>query len=208
MLIKVCGMFCSENIAELIKLKPDMLGLIFYAKSPRNAFNANADYVSKIRDVEKVAVFVNEEVETMHALCQKYAITHIQLHGKESVETIKELKSLGYKITKAISIANKEDLGGIAPYDEACDRILLDTKCDSHGGSGKKFDWAILEYYCYKSPFMLSGGITLDDASEILAIQNPKLLGVDINSRFECENNLKDIRKIQNFIKKIRNDYE
>ncbi len=206
MLIKVCGMFNSENIVDLLKLNVDMMGLIFYAKSPRNAFGADAEFVSKIDTVEKVGVFVNESFENIQSLCKKYAINSIQLHGKESIELVAELKNLGYKVTKAISISNKEDLSQIEEYDAFCDRILLDTKCDSHGGSGKKFDWSILDNYSYESPFMLSGGIGLDDADDILKIHHPKLVGVDINSRFEAQNNLKDTQKIKKFIERLSNE--
>ncbi len=206
MLIKVCGMFNSENIVDLLKLNVDMMGLIFYAKSPRNAFGADAEFVSKIDTVEKVGVFVNESFENIQSLCKKYAINSIQLHGKESIELVAELKNLGYKVTKAISISNKEDLSQIEEYDALCDRILLDTKCDSHGGSGKKFDWSILDNYSYESPFMLSGGVGLDDADDILKIHHPKLVGVDINSRFEAQNNLKDTQKIKKFIERLSNE--
>ena len=64
MKIKVCGMRTPENIRELLKLPIDMIGFIFYEKSPR--------FVEEIPDLpagdnfqhyRRVGVFVNAEMD-------------------------------------------------------------------------------------------------------------------------------------------------
>ncbi|NJK94962.1 MAG: hypothetical protein HC905_08655 [Bacteroidales bacterium] len=57
------------------------------------------------------------------------------------------------------------------PYTQVTDRFVFDTKSDMHGGSGVKFNWALLAAYPLKHPFLLSGGITPEDA-EPLRISN------------------------------------
>ena len=84
---------------------------------------------------------------------------------------------------------------------------MFDTKTSSYGGSGKKFDWTILNNYNSKKPFFLSGGISLGDIDEIKKISSSKLplLGIDINSQFENKLLEKDCNKIKLLIKNLKN---
>jgi len=90
------------------------------------------------------------------------------------------------------------------PYEGTVDYFLFDTKTKQHGGSGKKFDWEILEKYNGETPFFLSGGIGPDDAENIKQISHPKLAGVDLNSGFEDEPGLKNIEKLKQFIIELK----
>ena len=72
------------------------------------------------------------------------------------------------------------------------------------GGSGEQFDWSVLEAYDGKKPFLLSGGIGPDDAEHIKTFHHPMCIGIDLNSRFETEPGLKDVNKLREFIKTIR----
>lgn len=204
MLIKVCGLFDSKNISDILAADADMLGFIFYKKSPRNALSADSNLISKIENRKKVAVFVNETIDNILNICNGFNIKTVQLHGSENKSFCKELSKNNFKIIKAFSISNKKDLENINNYQSYCDFALLDTRCNSFGGSGTKFDWRFLDFYNAEIPFILSGGISTDDAENILKIQNEKFAGIDINSRFENANHIKDITKIKNFIKKIK----
>jgi phosphoribosylanthranilate isomerase len=81
---------------------------------------------------------------------------------------------------------------------------LFDTKTPAHGGSGKKFNWEVLEAYQGETPFILSGGISPEDVEQIKNIKHPKFAGIDINSRFETAPGMKDVETIKNFIKQLR----
>jgi phosphoribosylanthranilate isomerase len=85
------------------------------------------------------------------------------------------------------------------------DYFLFDTKSKLHGGSGKKFDWRVLDEYDLNKPFFLSGGITLEDAETIRHLDYKYLYGVDINSKFEIVPGTKDINQVKQFIQKIKN---
>ncbi|MFN5091464.1 MAG: phosphoribosylanthranilate isomerase, partial [Bacteroidota bacterium] len=88
-LIKVCGLTDPHNIVELIKLEPDMIGLIFYKKSPRfvDILPLSTWFKAKGNDllgnVKKVGVFVNEEPAEIIARCVDFDLQFIQLHGNE-----------------------------------------------------------------------------------------------------------------------------
>ncbi|MBF4986149.1 phosphoribosylanthranilate isomerase, partial [Nonlabens mediterrranea] len=82
--------------------------------------------------------------------------------------------------------------------------FLFDTATPNYGGSGKKFNWSILDSYKGEVPFLLSGGISEKDADAIKELKHKMFLGVDLNSKFETEPGVKDIEMIKTFIEKLR----
>ncbi len=89
-------------------------------------------------------------------------------------------------------------------YENICSYYLFDTKTPQHGGSGRKFDWSVLEKYQGQTPFLLSGGIGPEDAEAILKLKLPLMAGVDINSRFETTPGMKNIKEVAAFIDALR----
>ena len=200
MKIKVCGMRDANNILELIKLKPDYMGFIFYEKSKR--FVTNFPEVKIPSEIKKVGVFVNETIDKVIEIVEKYKLEAIQLHGNESLEYIEELIVLlirKVEIFKAFSVDDTFDFSKTDAYQKACDFLLFDTKGKDYGGNGVKFNWQILENYKGTTPFLLSGGISKVDASEIKKISHKAFVGIDINSGFEIEPALKNIANIKEF---------
>ena len=90
-------------------------------------------------------------------------------------------------------------------YEGAVDLFLFDTYGPTQGGSGRQFDWSVLDAYDGNTPFLLSGGIGPDDAARIRAFRHPQFAGVDLNSRFETEPGLKDVERLRAFIWAIQN---
>ncbi|MFR9649138.1 MAG: phosphoribosylanthranilate isomerase [Rikenellaceae bacterium] len=201
MIVKVCGMRQRENIDDVVALGIDMIGFIFYSPSSRYVVGGE---VVKTDSVKRVGVFVNETIETMVKRAEEYSLDYIQLHGSESVEMCHLIKELNYKLIKAISISTADDFKKAQAYDGEVDVMLFDTKCDGYGGSGVSFDWSMLANYSGSTPFLLSGGITEDDAEAIKRIEHEMFMGVDLNSRFEDAPAVKNIEKLDKFIKEIR----
>ncbi|UMB62009.1 phosphoribosylanthranilate isomerase [Lutibacter sp. A80] len=204
MKIKVCGMRDAENISELIKLKPDYLGFIFYGKSKR--FVTNFPKVEIPSAIKKVGVFVNETVDTIIEIVEENKLEAVQLHGNESPEYIEELKVLLIKkieIFKAFSVDDNFDFSKTEPYQKMCDYLLFDTKGKDYGGNGVKFNWQVLDNYKGNLSYLLSGGISKKDSQALMSFLNKqeskKCMGVDINSGFEIEPALKNIKDIKEF---------
>jgi len=204
MKVKVCGMRDAENISELIKLKPDYIGFIFYGKSKR--FVANFPDVKIPSEIKKVGVFVNESIDDVIKIVEENNLEAIQLHGNESPEYCNELRhsklvseSNQIEILKAFSVNDDFDFSKTEEYQNVCDYLLFDTKGKDYGGNGVKFNWQVLENYKGNTPFLLSGGISKVDASEIKKISHKAFAGVDINSGFEIEPALKNIANIKEF---------
>ncbi|MBL4625123.1 MAG: phosphoribosylanthranilate isomerase [Flavobacteriales bacterium] len=203
MKVKVCGMRDPENISELTQLDIDYIGYIFYSKSPRNVVrNPNVEIPSAI---QKVGVFVNESVEFIQERVIEYQLDFAQLHGDETPEFCKELKEKGLKIIKAFSIGDGFDFKQLDRYASCCELFLFDAKGENYGGNGTTFNWALLKHYDGVIPFLLSGGISSEYLDEIVEIQHPQLLGIDVNSGFEVSPAMKDVKKVKKMVEKIKN---
>jgi phosphoribosylanthranilate isomerase len=196
--IKVCGMKQPDNIRLLSDLPIDMMGFIFYPRSPRYAGNLEPDVLKIIPEkIKKVGVFVNAEKTEILKTAKRYGLNILQLHGTETPELCHSLRDEGYEIIKVFSIANAEDLENCALYENVCNYFLFDTKTAAYGGSGQTFDWSILSEYKGLTPFFLSGGIGIDEINscnfQLLKSTNPNLYALDLNSRFEIKPGLKNI---------------
>jgi len=193
----------TANREAVEKLQVDLLGFIFYPKSKR--------FVGEITEPglfhsakTKVAVFVNENAFEILGLTKNLGFEFVQLHGKENPKTCRLLKRQGLKVIKAFNLNEDFDFSLLEAYQKSVDFFLFDTKTDLPGGSGKKFNWEILEEYSGKIPFFLSGGIGPEDADAIKKLQHPLLFGIDLNSGFEDEPGVKNVEKLKQFIAEIK----
>ena len=200
MKLKVCGMKFSENIAEIESLKPDFMGFIFYKKSKR-FFNESKLILND--KINRVGVFVNQEMNEVFDNVKKYKLDYVQLHGEEDVKYCLSIKSF-CKVIKVFKIDDTFNFDKVKKFENVSDYYLFDTKTNLHGGSGKKFNWEILKNYNSKKYFFLSGGISENDIEEIKKIRKIyPIIGIDINSKFELPNLKKDRDKIKSLIDKI-----
>ena len=180
---------------------PNWMGLIFYPKSPRYVQEEESNWISNL-SLKKVGVMVDEQHAVMLQKISTFGLSVLQLHGGESVALVQELKATTeVEIWKVISVGESIPWKSMEAFVSHVDRFLFDTASASKGGSGKQFDWGLLEDYPFDKGFMLSGGLTAAHAAAIrdLAERTPQLLGVDVNSGFELAPGLKDIAALQAF---------
>ena len=202
MKIKVCGMLKNQNVEKLVKLKPDYVGFIFYINSPRFAGKNTPALPDGIK---KTGVFVNSQVEFIKKTIKKHSLQSVQLHGDETPDFCRLIKSLGVEVIKAINIIDNYDFKKLLPYQKFCNYFLFDTKGKLPGGNGYAFDWEILKDYTLNTPFFLSGGIGPEHVSKIkkLLKTNLPIYAIDINSKFETKPGFKKIEIIVDFKNKI-----
>lgn len=200
-LIKVCGMRQPENIRQVETINGvDILGFIFHPRSPRYV-ECLPDYLPT--HARRAGVFVNEQREEVVRQTERFGLELVQLHGNESPDDCRYLRSTGVQVIKAFPVASLQDLEGVQNYESACDLLLFDTRCKGYGGSGKSFDWNILEAYEGDTPFLLSGGIGPESAEALCRFAHPRLAGYDLNSRFERSPGVKDARALRSFLEEI-----
>ena len=161
--LKVCGMRDPGNIMEVASLDPDYLGFIFYPGSSRYMGN-DLDHQSLTRlnpSLQRVGVFVNATTRQIIEALETYQCSLAQLHGQESVEQCSEIKAMGFKVIKAFGISPGFDFSRLVPFAGSVDFFLFDTLTTTYGGSGKSFNWEILDDYAMDIPFFLSGRATM-----------------------------------------------
>ncbi|MDP2337932.1 MAG: phosphoribosylanthranilate isomerase [Bacteroidota bacterium] len=205
--IKVCGMRDPENSSGVAVALPDFMGFIFYPKSKRFVgFGPSPDVLAAVPDsVKKVGVFVDETPEKVLEICHNWKLDVVQLHGNETPEFCQQIRETGITVFKAFSVDESFNFSKLKAYSGVCDYFLFDTKGQLPGGTGQKFNWALLEKYKGEVPFFLSGGIEPDDLEDIRNFTHPQCFGIDINSGFEISPALKDVEKVESFIIELRN---
>lgn len=205
MKLKVCGLNDRENILEVLQCKPDYIGFIFYDRSPRYVNDLPASFVQEINSAKKVGVFVNEcEMKILDTVSQ-YGLDLVQLHGDESPEFCKRIKG-SVPVIKAFQIGEEFDFSVLNAFENACDYFLFDSKSENYGGSGRSFNHQKLEEYTLSKKVFLSGGLDLNITEDLLYLQSvhPRVLGIDVNSRFEIRAGLKDTGKLKVLTEKMR----
>lgn len=204
MKIKVCGMKIPENMTAVCSLGIDYMGFIFYAPSPRHVGDSLDIESFTSKNINAVAVFVDEDIDKAQRLLEKHNFKHVQLHGKESPDYCKKMKESGFIVIKAFRVNDNFDFSSLEEYLSVCDYFLFDTKGKTHGGTGKKFNWSILQQYNYNKPFFLSGGIGPGDEEQVLTFKHPQLFALDLNSKFEIKPGEKDESLLEDFVKKTK----
>ena len=202
MRIKICGLNPIRDVQICIDLKVDFLGFVFYKKSPRNV---NLTEVKNLLNYNKQkSSFVAVTVDPTDDFINKTILNHfdyIQLHGNETNERVKEIKSMGLKVIKAIKVREESDINLYRKYNEA-DIILFDTP-----GMEKSFEFPknLISKIPRGDRFALAGSISENNVEKIAK------LGVnffDISSNLESELGHKDHLKIKSFLNKLNNIYE
>ena len=197
MKIKVCGLKKADNLKAVAVLAPDFMGFICYGPSPRYIADLQGGALASIpKNVIKTGVFVNESLETIKRLINQFGFNAVQLHGNESPEFCAALREKTI-VLKAFGMDESFDFDQLDAYKDSVDYFLFDTKTSIHGGSGKTFNWDILQQYKLNVPFFLSGGLSMDNLAEVEKIKHPAFYGVDLNSRFETAPGIKDIKLLQ-----------
>ncbi len=203
--IKICGLFREDDIAAVNEVKPDYCGFIIdYPKSHRNVSPARAyELRQKLSpDIKAVGVFVNAPFTLVAEMLDYGAIDVAQLHGDEDEGYLDTLKSAApdSEIWKVFTIDPRLTPAQAAPIFRESERSLADVVVlDAGFGAGLTFDHGLIGNY--KRPFMLAGGLNLNNISTVIAELRP--YGVDVSSGVETEN-VKDPEKIREFVRLAR----
>jgi len=203
--IKVCGLTDPQNIKKIVDLGVDFIGLIFYDQSKRYVGDfVDANYIKSLTGrVNKVGVYVNEDIETVLEDVEDMDLQYVQLHGEETPAYCAKVRKHA-KVIKAFGINSKFEFDVLKKYEKDVNWFLFDTKTTDYGGSGQKFDWKLLKKYKLKKPAIISGGISLDDAIQIKKLPYKFIKAVDLNSKFEEEPGIKDVDMVYTFMEYLK----
>ena len=196
--VKICGITNLADAQTAVRAGADLLGFVFYAKSPRFIPPGKARLILRkiSRRVRKVGVFVNASVEDVKRTAAACRLDYLQFHGEETPAYLRRFK--GYKIIKAVRVKGAASLRQISRY--PADFFLFDAfHKKAFGGTGRTFDWALLERLKnLRRPFFISGGLTPQNVSALLKRIRP--YGVDVSSGVELKAGKKSSRLIRRFM--------
>jgi phosphoribosylanthranilate isomerase len=201
-LVKICGLSAPETMEAALEAGADFVGLVFFAKSPRNVTLRQAkSLAAQARGRAKiVTLVVDADNALLDAIAGDVEPDLFQAHGKETPERLLEMrKRTGIPAYKALRVATVEHVKAAATFTSS-PFILYDAMPPEGavlpGGNGLVFDWTILKDAT--QPFMLAGGLNPDTVAE--AILTTKAAMVDVSSGVETSPGVKDAKLIAKFI--------
>ncbi len=207
--VKICGLSTPSTLDAALESGADMVGFVFFPASPRHLELPRArEFGARVKGrAGKVALTVDADDATLSGIIDALRPDLLQLHGKETVARIREIKQLfGLPVMKALGVGTAADLAQLPGYAATADRLLFDARppkdATRPGGLGVPFDWRVLENLSVDIPFMLSGGLAPGNIHDAICITRPG--GVDVSSGVESSPGVKDAGMIRDFIRAAR----
>jgi phosphoribosylanthranilate isomerase len=199
--IKICGITNVADGLAAAEAGADMIGLMFYDKSPRHITLPAAVEISRALPpfVVRVGVFANPTEEEVLRAIADCGVTMLQFHGEEPPEFCTQF---GVMSMKAFRIRDAKTLEELPNY--TTDAYLLDAySAGARGGTGEKFNWEIaIEAQQFGKPIFLAGGLTPENVAKAVIQVEP--FGVDVSSGVESGPGKKDHAKVRAFIEAVR----
>lgn len=200
--IKICGLRRVEDVEMVNKNLPDYVGFIF-AESKRKITKEKAkELIDRLdRRIKTVGVFVDEKSEDVEKIAKYCGLDILQFHGEERTEYCDQFREQ-YEVWKAFSVKERRVEESLLKYKDHTELCLLDAYNKGvRGGSGKVFNWDLIEGISEKYKIALAGGITSKNILEAVEKVDPYI--IDLSSGVETDG-FKDGEKIKEIIQKIR----
>jgi len=205
--IKVCGVTRIEDAEAAIGFGAKMVGLNFYAKSPRYITPVQAREIARAvaGRARLVGVFVNMDPAELLRIAGEVSLDAVQLHGDESPADCEAVAS-GFEVIRALKVDARFSPARAAEF-AACSGLLLDTPTPAHGGSGTSFDWAAVEWDSVRraapaAKLFLAGGLHAGNVAEAIAVAHPDV--VDVCSGVESGKGIKSVARMRDFVAAVR----
>ncbi len=203
--IKICGLKTDEHVDAAINAGADALGFVLYVPSCRAIDLAQLlALTSRVPAfVSTVALFVNPTKAEVDAALASARIDLLQFHGDEPEAFC---ASFGRPYLKAFPVTDAFDLLQSGLTYATASALLLDTPSAGHGGSGKTFNWQLINTPNTQSErapaLVLSGGLTVANVAD--AIRAVKPFAVDVSSGVEISRGEKSTELIAQFCAAVR----
>ncbi|MFT6219814.1 MAG: phosphoribosylanthranilate isomerase [Myxococcota bacterium] len=200
---KLCGFTNKETVDLAVECGADLVGFVFYAPSKRNISAQEAGKISVDipSNVKKVAVFVDLNDEDIAKIIENLKPDFLQIHSNDFSRILDIKNNFKIPIIKAFAIIDEKDLEVVSQYEEIADYFLFDAKTKEIGGSGKSFDWKVLDKLETAKKWLLSGGMDVDNIEKAIIQTGAKM--VDLSSGIEETKGIKSKKLIKEFMNKI-----
>ena len=173
-LVKLCGLRRAQDAEAANRARPDLAGMILSPGFRRSITPETACSIRRVLDpgIRTVGVFVDADPEEICRAVGRGCIDMIQLHGNEDGAVIRQVQvRTGLPVIKAFRIRERADLEAAA--ESAADWILL----DSGTGTGRTFDWEMLDAYLKENRVLVRENKVLAKGNKLLVKENKLLAG-------------------------------
>jgi phosphoribosylanthranilate isomerase len=199
--VKICGLSEPVTLNAALDAGADFIGLMFFAKSPRNVSLEQARVLADIASgiAKTTTVVVDADDTLLRDIATQVRPDYIQAHGKETPARVAEIKALtGIPVVKVISVADAADIARAQSYGSVAEFMMFDAKTTGPlpGGMGHAFDWSLLS--AAQNPYMLAGGLRPETVAAAIAQTGAQM--VDVSSGVESSVGIKDETLIRKFI--------
>lgn len=210
MRVKICGITQTEQALAIARCGATHLGFICVPQSPRYLAPAAIAEITQALDAagamtKTVGVFADAPVKDMGAIARQAQLSHLQLHGQETLEQCQQLLAdlPGIFLIKAIRVRTADDLVWAETYAPYVDALLLDAYHPQQlGGTGLTLNWDDLVSFSPGCPWMLAGGLTPENVAAALSTLNPD--GIDLSSGVEHQPGVKDLALVQTLFEQLQ----
>jgi len=209
--VKICGLDRPETVDGAVNAGAEMLGFVFYPPSPRNLTASAASRLTNRvpAGVKRVGLFVDPTDEMITTVLNQNVLDLIQLHGNEPPERVAEIKDItSLKVIKVLKVTDIRDLKYVSVYQGVAEWLMFDALAPKDmkgalpGGNALSFDWNILARANIPTPWILAGGLNLENVKEAMSTSGAKV--VDVSSGVEKQPGVKCVEKIQSFIQAVK----
>jgi phosphoribosylanthranilate isomerase len=206
--IKICGLSTPETVVTAVTAGADFVGLVHFARSPRNV---DPDAAGTLADIARgkaniVSLLVDPGDDLVADVIARVRPDFVQLHGHEPPGRVADIALRWHiPVIKAVPVANASDAALAAAYRGIASLIMFDAKPMPGalpGGNGVAFDWSAIAGEADKGPFMLSGGLNAANVAEAISLTGAPI--VDVSSGVESAPGVKDPDRIRQFIAAAR----
>jgi phosphoribosylanthranilate isomerase len=201
--IKICGLTCPDEAVKCAELGADAIGLVFFAKSPRNVSEETAAAITRALPdhVVPTGVFVNESYEFIMNKVDRCGLKAVQLHGNEQPELVNRLKAQNLTVIKVLYMKSEPDISQAGLFDPAAFLVEYATGAIP-GGNALSWDVENVTVLETEKPLIIAGGLSPDTIRSAVLAARPD--GVDVSSGVEKKPGQKDLSKVEAFIKAVR----
>lgn len=200
--VKICGVNDAVAFDTAVAAGADWIGFNFFPLSPRYVTPTTAVELSAraAHGPLRVGLFVDPTPDTIAATLDAVRLDALQLYGALDLALLRA--RFGLPVWRPVGVATAADL----PSAIDADRLLIEAKpppaATRPGGNAVAFDWPILKGWQPPAPWILAGGLTVDNVAEAIRITGAA--AVDVSSGVERTRGVKDPGLIRAFIANAR----
>ena len=208
---KICGISTRDAAEAAIAGGADLIGLVFFSRSPRAVTPAQAGALAGLlpASIKKVGLLVDPEDQLIESILAEAELDLLQLHGDEAPARVAEIRRrFGVAVMKTLKITAGSDFAAVDAYLDVADRLLFEAKAPREmvdalpGGNAVSFDWSLLAGRHWPLPWMLAGGLRADNLAR--AVQTSGAKAVDVSSGVEDAPGQKNPQKIRAFLDLVK----